>query len=230
MIKEEIDGTSKSRNAIHRRVPDKINALGTSLHLTEEMIHKTEYIYERAKEVGLVRGRGTYELLAAAAYIACKQLGVAKTMTDFTSILHIGRKQLARNYRLLVGKLSLKIPRNDPFILLNQLANKCSVGEETKRQANILMNYSLRYEFHVGKNPMSIVGSVLYIACDTTLEYRSQTTIAKAAGITSVTLASRVRELKELLCSDSNNNNNKALSNDIKGTSLVSFYTSRALN
>ena len=81
-------------------------------------------------------------------------------MTDFTSILHIGRKQLARNYRLLVGKLSLKIPHNDPFILLNQLANKCSVGEETKRQANILMNYSLRNEFHVGKNPMSIVGSV----------------------------------------------------------------------
>jgi transcription initiation factor TFIIIB Brf1 subunit/transcription initiation factor TFIIB len=50
------------------------------------MIRKTEYIYERAKEVGLVRGRGTYELLAAAAYIACKQSGVAKTMTDFTSI------------------------------------------------------------------------------------------------------------------------------------------------
>ena len=26
------------------RVPYKINASGTSLHLTEEMIHKTEYI------------------------------------------------------------------------------------------------------------------------------------------------------------------------------------------
>ena len=108
---------------------------------------------------------------------------------------------------------------------LTSWQTSAAFGEETKRQANILMNYSLRYEFHVGKNPMSIVGSVTYIACDTTLEYRSQTTIAKAAGITSVTLASRVMELKELLCSDSNNNNNKALLNDIKGTSLVSFYT-----
>ncbi len=70
----------------------------------------------------------------------------------------------------------------DPFMLLDQLANKCNVGEETKRQANILMNYSLRNDFHVGKNPMSIVGSVLYIACATTLENRSQTAVAKERG------------------------------------------------
>ena len=104
---------------------DKINALGTKLELTDEMIHKTKYIYQKAKEVGIVRGRSFYLVLAAAAYIACRQLGVTKTMTDFTSILRVGRKQVVRNYRLLVNKLSLKIPSNRIlFMLLDKLASK----------------------------------------------------------------------------------------------------------
>ena len=108
------------------------------------------------------------------------------------------------------------------------MANKCNVGEETNRQANILMDYSLRNDFHVGKNPMSMVGLVLYIAYATTLENRSQATVAKAAGITNVTLASRIKDLKELLCSS--NNNNKALSDCINRTSLVSFNGYGSLN
>jgi transcription initiation factor TFIIIB Brf1 subunit/transcription initiation factor TFIIB len=226
MIKDDIVIISK--NTTQEIILDKINALGTKLELTNEMIHKTKYIYQKAKEVGIVRGRSSYPVLAAAAYIDSRQLGVTKTMTDFTSILRVGRKQLARNYRLLINKLSLKIPSNDPFILLDKLASKCKVGEETKRQANILMNYTLRSDFHVGKNPMSIVSSVLYIACATTLEHRSQTVIARAAGITSVTLGSRIKDLKELLCSS--NNNSKGLSKDINGAFLVSFNGSGALN
>jgi hypothetical protein len=48
----------------------------------------------------------------------------------------------------------------------------------------------------------------------------SQRIIAKSAGITSVTLANRVRDLKKLLCN--NSNSNKALSNDINRTPLAS--------
>lgn len=203
------------------RTYDKINALGATLHLTEEIIRATESIYEKSKEAGLLRGRGTYVVLAAAAYIACKQIGAGKTMTDFTSILHIGRRDLARNYGLLVGKLSLTIPTNDPFVLLDKLANNCEVREQTRLQANILMTYSLRNDFHIGKNPMSIAGSVLYIACGTTPDRRSQRIISKTAGITSVTLANRVKDLKKLLC---NSGNNKGSSNDIHKTPLVSSF------
>jgi transcription initiation factor TFIIB len=228
MKKDDID-TIGNNYTIPGRISDKIHALGANLHLTEEIIHATEYIYEKSKEAGLPRGRCTYVVLAAAAYIACKQTGVAKTMTDFTSILHIGRRELARNYRLLIGKLSLTTPTNDPFVLLDKLANNCEVREQTRRQANILMNYSLRNDFHIGKNPMSIAGSVLYIACETSSDRRSQRIIAKAAGITSVTLANRVKDLKKLLCNSGNSN--KALSNDINRTPLVpSFNGSGSLN
>jgi transcription initiation factor TFIIB len=214
-----------NNNRISVRISDNINVLCSRLHLTEEIIHATGYIYAKAKEVGLLRGRDTYVVLAAAAYIACKQTGIAKTMNDFTSILHIGRRELARNYRLLIGKLSLTIPTNDPFTLLDQLANKCKVGEQTRRQANILMNYSLRNDFHLGKNPMSIAGSVLYIACETTSDRRSQKVISQAAGITTVTLANRVKDLKDLLC-NSGNNINRTLLNDINRASLLSSFNS----
>jgi hypothetical protein len=86
------------------------------------------------------------------------------------------------------------------------------------------MNYSLRNDFHLGKNPMSIAGSVLYIACETASDHRSQKVIAQAAGITSVTLANRVKDLKNLLCNSGSNN--RTLLKDINTTSLVSSFNS----
>jgi transcription initiation factor TFIIB len=67
------------------------------------------------------------------------------------------------------------------------------------------MNYSLKREFPAGKNPMSVAASVLSIACITTSEYRSQRSIAKAAGITDVTLRNRIKDLKALLYSNVHN-------------------------
>lgn len=73
-------------------------------------------------------------------------------------------------------------------MFLYLLANRCKIGEVTKRQARILMNNSIMRHYPAGKNPMSVAASVLCIACITTSEYRSQRSIAKAAGITEVTL------------------------------------------
>ena len=55
-----------SKNTAQEIISDKISALGTRLQLTDKAIHKTEYIYDKAKEVGLVRGRSSYPILAAA--------------------------------------------------------------------------------------------------------------------------------------------------------------------
>ena len=52
-----------SKNTKLEIILDKINALGTKLELTDEMIHKTKYIYQKTKEVGIVRGRSFYLVL-----------------------------------------------------------------------------------------------------------------------------------------------------------------------
>jgi transcription initiation factor TFIIIB Brf1 subunit/transcription initiation factor TFIIB len=57
MTKDDTCTMNNNNNTISEKISDKINALGASLQLTEEIIYATEYIYEKAKEVGLLRGR-----------------------------------------------------------------------------------------------------------------------------------------------------------------------------
>jgi transcription initiation factor TFIIB len=179
---------------------DQINLMRISLRLTDEIVYRTYNIYSNAKEEKITQGRDPSIILAAAAYIACKESGVVRTLAEFTSVLHLRRNQLARNYRLLMNKLALKYPSADPFTLLHALAARFKIREETEHQAEILVRYSKRMGFVAGKNPMSIAASALYFVTVTTPECHSQKSFAEAAGITEVTLRNRIKELKNIVC------------------------------
>jgi transcription initiation factor TFIIB len=53
-----------------------------------------------------------------------------------------------------------------------------------------------RKQISAGKDPMGIAATALYIACLNTGEKRTQTDIARAAGITEVTLRNRYIDIK----------------------------------
>ncbi|MFZ0895426.1 MAG: hypothetical protein WAZ77_13090 [Candidatus Nitrosopolaris sp.] len=55
-------------------------------------------------------------------------------------ISNIKRKGLARNYRLIVSKLELKILIQDPIKCIGRVANKANLSEITKRKAIDLMH------------------------------------------------------------------------------------------
>jgi transcription initiation factor TFIIB len=51
----------------------------------------------------------------------------------------------------------------------------------------------------VGKDPIGLAATVLYISCLKTGEQRSQTQMADAAGVTEVTIRNRFKDLKSIL-------------------------------
>jgi transcription initiation factor TFIIB len=62
---------------------DAFNQLHTSkdkLVLPDAIVEKTAYIYRKAQERGLVRGRTISATLAAATYIACREIGIPKNI------------------------------------------------------------------------------------------------------------------------------------------------------
>jgi transcription initiation factor TFIIB len=129
-------------------------------------------------------------------YIACRELGIPKTLKEIAVANNIKRTTLAKSYRLLINKLDIKIPIVDPTKCITKVANKANVNEKTKRKAIDIMYYLNRKEVPAGKDPMGIAATVLYIACLNTREKRTQTDIAQAAGITEMTLRNRYRDIK----------------------------------
>jgi transcription initiation factor TFIIB len=191
--------TATDRNL--RQAFSELDVLKTKLGLSDAIIEKTAYVYRKAQERQLVRGRTTSAILAACIYIACRELGTPRTLKDISAISNVKRKDLARSYRLLVLRLELKIPVLDPIKCIARVANKANLSEITKRKAIDLMYKITDNELGSGKDPMGLAASVLYLSSMNNRdsnEYRTQSDLAAAAGVTEVTIRNRTQELRKI--------------------------------
>jgi transcription initiation factor TFIIB len=197
------DARTRVQAAGHRSLMQafsELERLKDKLGLSNAIVQKTAYIYRKAQEKRLARGRSVSSILAAATYIACREMGAARTLRDFTEITNVKRKALSRSYRLLVLKLDIKVPSMDLMKCIAKIANKAKLGEKTQRMAMFTMNDLINKEIAAGKDPMGLAATVLYLSCLTNGEATTQKEIAEAAGVTEVTIRTRFKDLKTKGC------------------------------
>ena len=186
--------SSTDRNL--RNAFNQLEKLRDRLGLSDVAVEKTAYLYRKAQERGLVRGRTIPAVLAAAAYVASREMGTSKTLKDIALAADIRRKDLSRTYRLLIIELDLKVPMVDPIKCIAKVANKAGLKEKTKRQAIDTMYEISNKGITAGKDPMGLAASVLYLSSFDVGERVTQSQIADAAGVTEVTLRNRFKDLK----------------------------------
>ena len=188
----------------------QLGVLKDKLGLSDTVVEKTAYIYRKAQQRMLIRGRTISGILSAAICISCRELGTPRTLKDISVGSNVRLKEVARSYRLLGFELDLKIPIVDPMKCVSRVANKAKLNEKTKRQAAEIMNNVIQREtLSAGKDPMGLAASVLYLASLNTSENITQANIADAAGVTEVTIRNRVKDLKKQLLQNNDNNNKK---------------------
>ena len=178
---------------------NELDILKDKLGLSDAAVEKTAYIYRKNQARGLTKGRTTNALLAASVYLACREMGIPRTLKDITAASNLKRKDIARNYRMIISELDLKIPSADPMKCIATVANKANLTESTKRKAISIMNEVTEKEISAGKDPMGLAATVLYLSCLKTGEDTTQFQMAHAAGVTDVTVRNLLRELKTKL-------------------------------
>ncbi len=189
--------TSTDRNLI--QAFSELGRLKDKLGLSDAIMEKTAYLYRKAQEKSLVRGRSTSSILAAAIYAACRGMEASRTLRDVADATNVKRKALSRSYRILVLELDIKVPLVDPMKCIAKIANKAKLTEKTKRMAMDTMHDLVGKEISAGKLPMGLAATVLYMACLTNDESKTQKEIADAAGVTEVTIRNRFKDLKTKL-------------------------------
>ncbi|HEX5976153.1 MAG TPA: transcription initiation factor IIB, partial [Nitrososphaeraceae archaeon] len=198
-----------------KRAFSELDTLKDKLSLPNSVIEKAAYIYRKAQERGLVRGRTVSAMLAAAIYISCREMGVGKTLKEIAEGSNVKTQTLSQSYRILLTELDIKTPMLDPMRCVVKAANKMKLSERITRQALNIMQTAIRKEASAGKNPMGLAAAVLYISYlnnninesisnnkrneNNNNGKRSQTSFAQAAGITDVTLRHTIKDLKSRL-------------------------------
>jgi transcription initiation factor TFIIB len=176
-----------------------LDTLKDKLGLSDAVIENTAYLYRKAQQRKFLRGRSISGVVCAATYIACRDLGISKTMREIAAASNVKQKNIARVYRQLVLEFDYKVPNIDPIKCVARVANNAKLAEKTKRQALDIMDKVKQNEISAGKDPMGLAATVIYISCIKTGENISQKEISNVAGITEVTLRNRYKDLKNRL-------------------------------
>ena len=178
----------------------ELDTLKDKLGLSNTIVERTAYIYRKIAGRGLTRGRTIIGMLTAALYLACRETGTPRTLSDISRSSNIKRKDLTKSYRTILVELGIKAPVFDPMRCIVKVANTAKIGERTKRHAFRMMNELLRRKtLSGGKNQMGLAASLLYVACKETGEVKTQKHMAIAAGVTEVTIRNRVKDLEKNL-------------------------------
>jgi len=178
----------------------RLSLLKVRLGLSDAIVEKAAYTYRKAQQRRLVSGGRTISsVLAAALYITCREIGTPRPLNEIAAASDIKRKDVARNCRLLINKLDIKVPKIDPMKCIARIANAADINERTKRHALKFMDEIISKEISVGKDPMSLCAALLYVLCKKNRQDVTQADIAKAAGTTEVTIRKRFKDLEAIL-------------------------------
>ena len=198
--------TWDSRSQVHESVDrnfrqafNELNRLKDKLAISNAVIEKAAYIYRKALEKGLVRGRSISALMASALYVACRDTETPRNLKDVEEAANIKRKDIARCYRLLIKELELKMPVINSIQCVSRIASQLGIAEKTKRHAVKVLKQAQVKEISAGKDPMGLAAAALYLACVKNNEDKTQRDIAQAANVTEVTIRNRYKGLKDLL-------------------------------
>lgn len=175
----------------------ELEHLRERLGLPDPIVEKSAYFYRKASRMGLIKGRTVSSVLAASAYLACRELEIPRTLSEIALVCNVPRKKVSRDYRLLVHVFDPKIPAIDLITCVTRIANKLGVSEKTKRVAINMMRDIIAMQISAGKGPMGMAATVLYIACLNSGEAKTQKELSIIAGVTEVTIRNRYSELKK---------------------------------
>ena len=118
-----------------RQALSELSRLKDKLTISANVLEKAAYIYRKALERKLVRGRSISAMIAASLYAACRDAETPRTLKDVAVAANVKRKDISRCYRLLHQELDLKMPVVDPIQCIARISSKLKITEKAKRYA-----------------------------------------------------------------------------------------------
>jgi transcription initiation factor TFIIB len=177
----------------------ELDRMTTSLHLPSNAKEYAAHMYRKALTLDLIRGRSIDSFVAASVYVACRMLGLPRSLNTVANESKRDYQEVSMTYRFLLRELKLKPPVDDPQKYIPNLASMLGISRPIERLALEILVLAKGTPALTGKDPRGVAGAALYYALKIRGENMVQRRIAEASDTTEVTLRNRYRELKKVL-------------------------------
>jgi transcription initiation factor TFIIB len=156
-------------------------------------------ICKAMRRQGFGRGYEASTLAKTAIYAAYRSSGIPLALSEFASANAKERKSITHCHNQLCRKLELKVSRVESKDYLPYLAAKRKFPEEALVLADKMLDMTREKGIARGANPIGIAAAALYISSVVNGHRVTQTELAKAAGISNVTVRSNCRVMQNLI-------------------------------
>ena len=177
----------------------ELKRIGSNLNLPDHIKEEAMSLYKKAFERKLLRGRSINGMVAACLYYACKIKRIPRTLQEIIDEASVSAKEVRRCYTSVIREFKLKVPNSDPIALVPKHVSDMGLDAEIEA---LIIKFLNIYKSNVstsGKDPKGIVAGAFYLACKIKGRAITQSQVAKALGVTEVTLRSRYKELVKTL-------------------------------
>lgn len=178
----------------------EIRRIAEILGLKTFVVERATYIYRKAFDQGLIRGRSVSGIAAAALYVACKELAIPYSVYDIESLVSgLSKKNVLRYCKMLLKLMKISLGLPNPVSYVSKIAEKTGLSGRVERKAIMMLSKVGSNSLLVGKKPISIAAAALYLASIQTNERTTQLRIAIAADLTTITIRKRCNEIMQIL-------------------------------
>lgn len=193
-----ISNDSKTRNL--SKASREIQRITEILGLSSLIAERANYIYKKALNQKLIRGRSITGIVAATICIACKDMGVPIMLEKMEDIMeNCNKKSIMRYYKLLLKQMKINVAVPIPAQHISRIATRAKLSGKAERKAFEILSIIEGEPSLSGKKPVSLAAAALYLSSLHTNERITQLRIAIAAELTTITIRKRYLEILDIL-------------------------------
>ncbi len=194
-----VSSLEKNVNQALKLIDDIVAKLELPFSIKEEAAR----LYREAASKGLTRGRSIQSMVAATIYAACRRHKYPITLDEIASMFELReapqKREIARNYRLLVRDLGLEIPVIEPERFVYRIASALKLPDQVVVDAIKIVKEVRKRGLTAGKDPSGLAAAAVYLAALKHGLRKTQKEVAQVAGVTEVTVRNRYKEIDRVL-------------------------------
>jgi len=169
------------------------------LTLTDPVAERAAYYYRKTLDNNLIKGRSIKGMVAASIYAACKEMDIPRRLEDISKAADTDNVFAGKCFRIMARELSINTSCVDAARYMSKVAENAGVSQRTCRTALDILDIVKKNPISYGKDPKALATAALYGACLVEEHDKvSQVRLAKAGGISVVTLRKRALDISKL--------------------------------
>jgi transcription initiation factor TFIIB len=169
------------------------------LTLTDPVMERAAYYYRKTLDSRLIKGRSIKEMVVASTYAACKEMDIPRRLEDVSKAADADNIFAGKCFRIISRELSISSPSVDAARYMSKVAENAAVSQKTYRTALDILDVVKKNPISYGKDPKALATAALYGACLVEEKDKAnQAKLAKAGGISVVTLRKRILDVSKI--------------------------------